>query len=227
MSHAAGRIHVAGVLDDAEARLLIDCQVDCLGIPLVLAHHPQDLTVQEAAGIVRQFGDRARFFVITYLVTAREILALCREVGVSMVQLHATVARGELERLGSERPRLTVLKSLIVRDDNLDALFDELEEFAPLVDGFITDTHDPETGADGATGRTHDWSISRRLAERSPRPLVLAGGLVPENVHRAVLAVRPAAVDAHTGVEGPDGRKTEELVRGFVDEARRGFTEIS
>ena len=103
----------------------------------------------------------------------------------------------------------------------------KLDAFAPHVDAFLTDTHDPETGADGATGRTHDWSISRRLAERSPRPLVLAGGLVPENVHRAVLAVRPAAVDAHTGVEGPDGRKTEELVRGFVDEARRGFAEIS
>jgi phosphoribosylanthranilate isomerase len=52
---------------------------------------------------------------------------------------------------------------------------------------------------------------------------VLAGGLTPGNVRRAILAVGPAAVDAHTGVEGPDGRKRPELVSRFVAEARAGF----
>jgi phosphoribosylanthranilate isomerase len=55
--------------------------------------------------------------------------------------------------------------------------------------------------------------------------VILAGGLTADNVRAAIAAVRPAGVDAHTGVEGPDGRKDPALVRRFVAEARRGFAE--
>jgi phosphoribosylanthranilate isomerase len=85
-----------------------------------------------------------------------------------------------------------------------------------VVDAFITDTYDPTTGRSGATGKTHAWGVSRRLVELSPKPVILAGGLTPENVRAAVLAVRPAGVDVHTGVEGPDGRKAPRLVEHFV-----------
>jgi len=98
--------------------------------------------------------------------------------------------------------------------------------YAPLVDAFITDSWDPATGACGATGRVHDWDVSRQLAELSPKPLILAGGLGPENVRQAIIQVRPAGVDAHTGVERPDGRKDEKRVRSFVEEARAAFWEL-
>jgi len=94
------------------------------------------------------------------------------------------------------------------------------------VDAFITDTFDPATGASGATGKTHDWTVSRRLVERSPKPVILAGGLTPGNVRNAIRKVRPAGVDVHTGVEGSDGRKRRDLVRTFVAEARAGFASL-
>ena len=81
----------------------------------------------------------------------------------------------------------------------------------------------PPTGACGATGRTHDWSVSRKLVELSSRPVILAGGLMPDNVRQAIQQVRPAGVDAHTGVEGPDGRKDPAPIRRFVAEARAAF----
>jgi phosphoribosylanthranilate isomerase len=90
----------------------------------------------------------------------------------------------------------------------------------------LTDTFDASTGASGATGKTHDWSISRELAEISPRPLILAGGLDPGNVREAVNQVRPAGVDAHSGLEGPGGRKDRELVQAFVRQALAGFAGI-
>ena len=55
---------------------------------------------------------------------------------------------------------------------------------------------------------------------------MLAGGLHPENVRRAIAHVRPAGVDAHTGVEGPDGRKDTERVRAFVMEALSAFSDL-
>jgi len=97
----------------------------------------------------------------------------------------------------------------------------------PFVDAFLTDTFDPQSGRSGATGKIHDWEVSRRLAEISPRPLILAGGLNPGNVREAIRRVQPAGVDAHTGLEGPAGRKDAARVAAFVAEARAGFAETA
>src|SRR5438034_3926177 len=91
----------------------------------------------------------------------------------------------------------------------------------------ITDTYTPATGAKGATGMVHDWDVSAELVRLSPRPLMLAGGLGPDNVAEAIERVRPAAVDAHTNLEDASGRKDRLKVRRFVAEARRAFAGIS
>jgi phosphoribosylanthranilate isomerase len=216
-------IHVAGVIDRAEAEMLVECGVSFLGFPLVLDVHREDLAVDEAAAIVATMRGRATFFLITYLNRARAILDLCRRLDVGMVQLHAATEVADLKRLRAERPELRIVKSLIVRRDNRDELANEVGRCAPWVDAFITDTFDPATGASGATGKTHDWSVSRWLAQLSPKPLILAGGLHPGNVRAAIAAVRPAGVDVHTGIEGADGRKRRDLTQRFVAEARAGF----
>jgi phosphoribosylanthranilate isomerase len=216
-------VHVAGISDLAEAEMLVECGISFLGFPLVLDVHREDLTVDEAAAIVAKMGSRATFFLITYLNGAPAIVDLCRRLDVGMVQLHADVDVAELARLRDEWPELRIVKSLIVRRDNRDELAREAERVAPWTDAFVTDTYDPATGASGATGKTHDWSVSRWLARRSPKPVILAGGLSPGNVRAAIAAVRPAGVDVHTGIEGPDGRKRGDLTRRFIAEARAGF----
>jgi len=121
--------------------------------------------------------------------------------------------------LKEEAPQLRIIKSLIVRGSNTDTLIDEVRRYEACVDSFIIDTSDPVTGASGATGRVHDWEISRRLVASSARPLILAGGLNAGNVRQAIRTVRPAGVDVHTGIEGRDGRKRYDLTRCFVEEA--------
>jgi phosphoribosylanthranilate isomerase len=218
-----GAVQVAGISDVEEALLLVGCGVEYLGFPLRLDHHAEDCSEAEAADIVAAVGGRAQSVLITYEIRPAEIAALARFLDVSWVQLHAPLSPDAVASLRERAPELRVMKSLVVRGADPGALERELEAHAPHVDAFLTDTFDPATGASGATGRTHDWAISRALAERSPRPLVLAGGLGPDNVRRAVLEVGPAAVDVHTGVEGPGGRKDEDLVRRFVAEARAAF----
>lgn len=221
-----GLVHVAGVIDLAEAKMLIASGFGFLGFPLVLDHHEEDLSAKDASAIVAELGNRATFFVITYLNMASAIVDICCELGVSMVQLHGEVSVAELQRLRSTKPELRVIKSLIVQGDNFKDLRDDLAQFAPLVDAFITDTFDPATGARGATGKTHDWDVSRRIIEFSPVPVILAGGLNADNVRSAIAAVQPAGVDVHTGIEAQDGRKSPELSRKFVREAHAGFTDL-
>jgi phosphoribosylanthranilate isomerase len=138
------------------------------------------------------------------------------------VQLHGDITTAELERLRELDFGLTIIKSLVVGRRPTSLLERLAVELAPLVDGFITDTYAPETGASGATGRTH-WAVSRRLVQLSSKPVILAGGLTPDNVRQAIATVRPAGVDVHTGVEDASGRKDRGKVLAFVSEADAGF----
>jgi phosphoribosylanthranilate isomerase len=222
-----GLIHVAGVIDRAEAELLSACGVRHMGFPLVLGYHREDLSPAEAAAIVTAMRDRVSFFLITYLDRASAIAGLCRELGVATVQLHGPIDPEELRALRADWREIRIIKSLIVSDDNADALAQELFRLSPLVDAFITDTYDPSTGACGATGKTHDWSVSRRLVQRSPKPVILAGGLNPDNVAEAIDIVRPAGIDVHTGIEGPDGRKQADRIQRFVHTAQTAFRKLA
>jgi phosphoribosylanthranilate isomerase len=74
----------------------------------------------------------------------------------------------------------------------------------------------------GATGRTHDWSISRQIVEQFGVPVILAGGLSPENVAESIQQVRPWAVDSNTATNNPGDpvKKDMRRVAAFVAAVR-------
>lgn len=223
----AAIIQVAGVRGLHEARMLTGAGVTHVGIPLRLDVHAPDLSEEEAAAVVRGLGGTVRTICITYATDPAEVAGLARFLGVDGVQLHGPSDPAQAARLRCLAPELFVIRSLVVRSDSLPGLLDQVVAFAPHVDAFLTDTFDPASGASGATGRTHDWAVSRELVLASPRPVILAGGLTPDNVAAAVRTVRPAGVDAHTGLEDARGDKDPDLVQRFVAAARAALAEAS
>jgi phosphoribosylanthranilate isomerase len=222
-----GLIQVAGIIDQAEADMIVEEGADWLGFALRLPAKNEDLSETDAARIIKAIQPEHKCVIITYLTDADEIKAFCAEMGVGAIQLHGDVVPAELRELRDIAPDLYLLKSLVVKADNIDELTKVVEDSAEWVDMFITDSFNPATGAKGATGLVHDWDISAELVRISPRPLMLAGGLNPENVADAIEKVRPAAVDAHTGLEDATGRKDRLKVRRFVGESRKAFTRIA
>lgn len=216
-------IQIAGVIDKEEAQMLMNAGVHYLGFPLRLPVNTEDTTEEEAAEIIKTIIPPHSAVLITYLDKAEEIIEFCDKLNVNIVQLHGKISREELEKTKTLRPDLDVFKSLVVAKNNFRELENMVKELSPFVDAFITDTFDPETGAEGATGKTHDWNVSKMLVELSPKPVIIAGGLNAANVRAAISEIRPAGVDVHTGVEAADGRKDAELVKRFVEEARTGF----
>ena len=201
--------------------------VDWLGFPLRLNVNDPDLTEDEAASVIQVVRPPHRAALITYQNQAADIAALVDKMHVPVAQLHGEISPAELAKLRASHPDLIVVKSIIIRSEasfeTYEAMVDVL---SPYVDAFITDTFDPTTGASGATGKTHDWSISRQLVLQAPRPVILAGGLTPANVRQAIEVVRPAGVDTHTGVEDTHGRKSEERVKAFVVEAKDALSAL-
>jgi phosphoribosylanthranilate isomerase len=216
-------IQIAGVIDKYEADLLCKAGVTHIGFPLRLPDGREDLSEPEAKTVISSIDPSVTTVLITYLDDSDEVVDFSDYLGVGGIQLHGSISETNLESIRARRPSLFIIKSLIVRANNLGELEKEVSRFHPFVDAFITDTHDPNTGRTGATGKTHDWAVSRRLVEFSPKPVILAGGLTPENVRASIIQVCPAGVDAHTGVEGPDGRKDPKLISEFISEARQAF----
>lgn len=96
--------------------------------------------------------------------------------------------------------------------------------FEPYSDSFILDSVAAHIGGIGAAGVTHDWSLSREIVKRSKLPVILAGGLGPDNVAAAIEAVKPWGVDSLTHTNKPlrEGgfRKDLDKIAAFVKAAR-------
>lgn len=204
--------------------MLAEAGVDWIGFPLRLDVHAEDLSEAEAARVIGALPPGVEGVLITYDPSALRIRSLARALGVQIVQIHGEMPLEELKQLRCLAPDLRIIKSIVLGAPEWREPVARMRQFLPFVHGFITDTYDPGSGARGATGKRHDWRISRKLVEECPKPVILAGGLTPENVGVAVRAVRPAGVDCHTGVEQADGAKSPSRVRQFCTLSRSAAT---
>ncbi len=208
------RVQVAGISTLADARACEAAGADAIGFTLGLPTGPHNgLDEARAAAIIRALPPFITPVLITYRVTAAEVVATCRQLGVTQVQLHAPAEPAELARMRAAIPGLKLILAVHVTGPGA---IDLARERARHADALILDTYDPATGRAGATGITHDWSISAAIVRAVDVPVILAGGLTPANVADAIRRVRPWGVDVHTGVERPDGTTDHDLVRAFV-----------
>ncbi len=219
-------IQVAGVIDKQEAEMLINCGVHYLGFPLRLPVNKEDLTENEAAKIIKSIKPPHYGVVISYSETAKEAAELCDKLNSKIIQLHGPIEIAELKKLKETRKDISIIKSLVITENNFETLTNLIKQTEAYVDAYITDTFNPATGASGATGKIHNWEISKHFVKLSAKPVILAGGLNPDNVYDAILKVKPAGVDVHTGVENKSGRKDKQLVKLFLNEAAKAFNEL-
>jgi phosphoribosylanthranilate isomerase len=126
------------------------------------------------------------------------------------------------DAVGEVRYRIspvTVMTTVGVRDGSA---IGTAQAYAACSDYLLLDSYDPATGIVGATGLTHDWSVSALIPPAVGIPVILAGGLGPENISEAITAVHPAGVDSETRTSRLDDKRRKDIdaVRRFVQIAR-------
>ncbi len=211
-------MQIAGVSSLDEALACERAGADALGFTLRLPDGVHDgLTERKARDIVAALPPFVSTVAITYVDNAREAVELCRYLGVSTLQLHGPFPTSDIPLLRAGLPHLRIIRAVHVIDEKS---VDRAREIARRVDAIILDTYDAETERHGATGKTHDWEISREIVAQSRVPVILAGGLTPGNVGAAIQTVGPWGVDVHTGVEEEDGRRSFEKIRAFIANAK-------
>lgn len=213
----AVRVKICGITTVEEIQMAERAGAHAVGFLVGRLHPSRDFLEPERAGeLVRTVPPFLVSVLVTHIEDRDEILALAESVPTAAVQLHGDLSSDCLQELRSHLAPRKLIGKVSVEDDTAIARARQIESF---VDAIVLDSRDRASGRVGGTGKTHDWSISARIVAGSKVPIILAGGLTPENVADAVRTVRPWAVDVNSGVETADGRKDLRRLERFVSEA--------
>lgn len=187
-----------------------------IGMLVGLTHVAEDeITPETAKEIVSALPGNIRTVMVTHLVDPEVIARLAQFTGVSTIQLHGDIQIPGLKKLRALVPGLTLIKAVHVTGGES---VSQAVAYSEHADMLVLDSRTKERL--GGTGQTHDWSISRRIVSAVKIPVILAGGLKPENVAEAIETVRPAGIDANSGLEHPDGSKDFGKVMEFASAGR-------
>ena len=201
------RVKICGIKEAKHALVAADAGADAIGM-VFYRDSPRYVTPGTAANIFAVLPPYVTTVGLFVDASDRKIRQTLKEVHLDLLQFH-----------GSEEPDFCASFGVpYVRAVPMGADVDLLEyagRFA-TARALLLDAHVP--GEAGGTGRTLDWtSIPRDL----PMPVILSGGLTPENVGRAVREVKPWAVDVSSGVEASRGSKDPQKIVDFIRSVRR------
>jgi phosphoribosylanthranilate isomerase len=213
------RVKICGIKRLEDAQLAVQYGADALGFLVGRVHaSPDFISANTAKSIIAKLPPFCSTVLVTHLEDAEDILRIARQTRCSTLQLHGDVKPRIAQIIRQGLPYLKIYKALHANEPKI---FDLAEAWRNKVDALILDTAARETDQVGGTGKTHDWTISARVVISSPVPVILAGGLTPENVQTAIKLVQPYAVDVNSGTKDATGYKDPEKVRRFIEAARR------
>ncbi len=207
------RVKICCISTIAEATMAVRCGANAVGLVSVMPSGPgviAEETIAEIAAIVPPG-------VATFLLTSKRgtdsIIAQQRRCRTNTIQLCDSVEAGCYAKLRDALPGISLVQVIHVAGPES---VDEALAVAGMVDAVLLDSGNQKLAAKelGGTGRTHDWSISRKIVESVCVPVFLAGGLTPENVATAIREVRPFGLDICSGLR-TDGNLDEEKVKRF------------
>ena len=207
-----------------EARAVARLGVDHVGITPSALGLPGEVDLSTARAIVEAVRGLATIVALSVDEDLDAIEAMVRAVQPDILHLcgeFGTVPPPAIRVLRERLPDVKIMQAIPVGGP--ESITDALA-YQDVADYLILDTKDAAITGIGASGQTHDWAISRAIIDAVRIPVILAGGLSPENVAEAIRAVRPWGVDSltHTNAPLPGGgfRKDLERVREFVRAAR-------
>ena len=199
------RIKICGITNKQDALEAVRLGVDALGF--VFAHSSRRVIprmVQEIVELLPPFISRVGVFVDEDKEKVKKIANSCH---LTTLQFHGEEAPSYCQGF-----REKIVKAFSIKDTSV---LDRIPEYE--VDAYLLDSYSPSRS--GGTGKTFDWDIAKKIREFDV-PIILSGGLNPDNVKEAIKRVRPYAVDVGSGVEAGEAKKDPEKLKDFVRKVR-------
>jgi phosphoribosylanthranilate isomerase len=214
-------VQLYGVTTVDDARCCVDAGADHVGLVVREGHDTWDeIELEAALRILADLEHRVRRVVCTLATELDWAHATARATRPDLLHLARATHfdPSELTELRAATGLPLMCTVPVVGPESVDLA----RSYAPVADYLLLDSIHPTSGVVGATGLTHDWSLSAQIVREVQTPVILAGGLGPDNVAAAVRQVRPAGVDSETNTSRPDERrrKDPDRVQRFVRRAR-------
>jgi phosphoribosylanthranilate isomerase len=204
-----------------EALALARLGVDHIGVLVGDGRFPRELPPVRAKEIFAAVPSGAKRVALSLSEDPEEVVRVIVETRPDIIQIQAAIEDFSVAMTRALRARVPgtpLMRAIPVVGETSVAI---ARSYDGIADFLLLDSYDQGTAQFGALGRTHDWRLSRQIVESVGIPVVLAGGLGPENVAEAIAAVLPAGVDSKTRTDRPDGvGKDLEKVRAFVAAAK-------
>ncbi|MEM0035812.1 MAG: phosphoribosylanthranilate isomerase [Candidatus Korarchaeum sp.] len=207
------KVKVCGLKREEDLRTACGLGADMVGFVVEVPSSPRSLSLDEAARLIKLVPDDVISVIVVVSHDLERVSRAYNTLKPDLIQIHGPL---DIKRFKEEAPEAFIVKALGVSSAQV---IEEALSSYYLVNGFLADSPHPEKH--GGTGLVHNWDLSKILKEAVyPKPLILAGGLNPENVERAVRYVKPYAVDVSSGIESSPGSKDPEKLRVFIRKAK-------
>ena len=214
-------VQIFEVQTPEEAAALVRLGVDHIGVLVGDGSFPRELSIAQTKSIFAAVPVGHTRVALSLSPTLEEVARVVEETKPDIVQVQAEIEDFSVtmtRALKLRFPEVSMMRAIPVIDE---ASIETAASYRGVADFFLLDSYDLGKRQFGALGRTHDWSLSRRIVDEVGIPVILAGGLGPENVAAAISAVRPAGVDSKTRTDRLD-RSGKDLakVHAFVAAAK-------
>ena len=209
------RVKICGITSKYDLITVVDAGTDAVGFIVDVPSSPRNITLKSAEKLMKLVP----IFVDTILVTVPENLDSLKKIYKQLqpdgVQIYGKKYQ-DAQIIRKYLPYTKLIKAIHLQPDNVDESSFKFSSFdAVLIDSYVE-------GKYGGTGKVNDWKLSKIIRNKlDPTPLILAGGLTPNNVEKAIHIVNPYAVDVSSGVEASPGIKDPKKVIEFVQNAKK------
>jgi phosphoribosylanthranilate isomerase len=208
------RVKICGITRKEDLDAAAAAGADAVGFVVGVASSPRNLALEKAEKLIRQVPPFVKSVLVTVPKSIDEFEKY-EKLNPDVIQIHGE----NLHAAASVRLKIPNISLIGAVNANLANALDVVSRTAKIVDAVLLDSF--ADGRYGGTGIVHDWELSKRVKQViHPKPLILAGGLNPENVAEAVRAVEPYAVDVSSGVERQPGIKDHKKIIEFIKNAK-------
>lgn len=215
-------VQIYEVSSPEEARTLGELGVDHIGVLVGDGSFPREQSLERARRIFSAVPPSSKAVALSLSADIRLIEHIVSELKPAILHLGAAsdlLTPAAVRRLKRRCGAVTLMRSIPVIDEKSIAV---AQSYNGIADMLLLDSHRPGDRQIGALGVTHSWQIDRKIVESVGLPVIVAGGLGPDNIIDAITTVQPAGVDSKTKTDKDDGSHTKDLqkVKRFVDRAK-------
>lgn len=223
---------IYSIHDIEEAKMCLEAGVDHIGVAVDTGFRcPREVSLESAKEIFSYIGDKAKKVLIIVSKDETPVLECSKILRPDIVHICGNEYESSPEfkkKLKELLPEVELMQAIGIPTPDM---MEKAKYFASFCDYLILDSISPTMTSIGVAGVTHDWGIDKAIVDAvAPTKVIMAGGLGPENVYDAILAVHPYGVDSFTKTSDklPDGDsvKNKEKIKKFVLEAQRASHQI-